>query len=174
MEASKAQRKRAEASPQKADFVKEFGAKSVKDEPDGSWTCTVREQADVKKAYQMQAGSRKIDVEQGAEAQAKMSRERVIRHDGRMVEFPEELIEQTKHRFRPAGRNGKAPAERFSLSEAFGGYEQGPDGLWFVWNDGWEPTSLWRGATILSPQRDPDGNSWIEMEGEWYLDSEVA
>jgi len=122
----------------------------------------------------MQEGSRKIEVERGHIEQARMKRERVVRKgDGRVIDFPEELIDQAKHKFRPAGRNGKAPAERFSLFQAFGRYEQGPDGLWFVDKDGWEPTNLWR-KNAQSPQHDPDGNLWIEVNGEWVLDDEVA
>lgn len=174
VEAAKAQRKRADEAPPPSEWKKKFGSK-CKVSPDGnSFELTVREDKDIRAAYEMQEGSRRIDVEQGALAQSRMKRERVIRKgDGRMVEFPEELLEQTKHRFHTPGRNGGAPSVRFGLTDVFEKYEQGPDGLWFVWNGGWEPTSLWRNGA-QSPQRDPDLNVWIEVNREWLLDSEVA
>lgn len=174
MERSKAQKAKAEASPQRADFEREFGKNKVKDEPDGSWSLTVREDKDIRKAYEMQEGSRKIEVEEGYKQQAAMPRERVIRRDGRMVEFPEELVEQAKHRFKGgAGRHGKAPTQYYSLGDSARRYRMGPDGLWFVWNEGWEPVDLWR-AGATGPQHDPDGNVWVEVNGEWKLTDEVT
>jgi hypothetical protein len=175
VEGAKEQRRKAEASPQRADFEREFGKHRVKTEADGSWSLSVREPHEVRKAYEMQEGVRKIDLQEGAKAQSRMRREKVIRKgDGKMVEFPEELIEQAKDKFVPVGRNGNAPSLKFGLSDAFGKYEQGPDGLWFVDNGGWEPTELWRAASVVSPQRDPDGNEWVERNGEWWLGDEVV
>lgn len=174
MQEAKVQRAKAKASPQREDFEREFGKDRVKDEPDGSWVLSVKEPAEVRKAYEMQEGIRKIDIEAGARAQARMPRERLIRKsDGRMVEVPEEIIEQTKHKFRPAGKNGLAPAVRFGLSDVFKDFEKGPDGLWFRWDDGWLATNFWR-RDAKSPQRDPDGNVWVEVNGEWLLEDEVA
>jgi len=126
----------------------------------------------------MQEGVRRIDVEAGAEAQSRLSRERLVRKsDGRVVDVPEEIIEQTRHKFRPAGRNGGAPTTRFGLADAFRDYVCGPDGLWFKDDGGWIATNLWR-KDAQSPQRDPDGNVWIEVIGEngleWVLKDEVA
>jgi hypothetical protein len=72
---------------------------------------------------------------------------------------------------RAAGRNGMSPAFHFSMGAE--NHEQGPDGLWFVWRDGWDATNLWRRSGVVSPQRDPDGNVWVEVDGEWQLEGEV-
>ena len=97
----------------------------------------------------------------------------VLERLGYVVDFPEELIDQAKHKFRPAGRSGIAPAERFSMSDIAPDLERGPDGLYFRWNGGWEPVNLFRNGA-LSPQRDPDGNVWTETDGEWSLMDEVG
>lgn len=174
VERSKAQKARADQTPPPSEWKKQFGDK-CKLSPDGtSFELTVRDDKDIRKAHEMQEGSRKIEVEEGAKQQAMMARERVIRRDGRMVEFPEELVDHVKHRFKGgAGRHGKAPTQYYSLGDASRRYKMGPDGLWFVWNEGWEPVELWReGAT--GPQHDPDGNVWVEVNGEWKLTDEVT
>ena len=175
-EAAGVLRKKAEASPQRADFEREFGAASVKDNADGSWTCTLRDKDQARRAFDMQAGIRKIDVERGEQRRAKHDgkRERVARQDGRIIEMREDLIDNVKHKVRPVGRYSTAPSVRFGLSESFGKYEQGPQGLWFVWNGGWEPTSLFGGAALEGEQHDPDGNVWLKVQDEWVLESEVA
>ena len=174
MERAKLIRKKVEQTPPPSEWKKEFGDK-CKLSPDGrSFDLTVRSDSDIRKAHEMQEGARKIEVEQGHVEQARMSRERVIRKgDGRMIEFPEELLEQAKHKFRPAGRNGGAPSERFSISDSARGYERGPGGLYFKWDGGWLPVNLWRNGA-LSPQKDPDGNVWVEVDGEWSLMDEVS
>lgn len=143
------------------------------DERGSGFELNLTDRADIRKAFEMQEGTRRIDVERGAVLQARMKREKVVRRDGRVVDFPEDMVDQAKARLRPAGRHGGAPSVRFGLNESFGRYEQGPDGLWFVWNDGWEPTNLFRKG-VASPQRDPDGNVWVEKDGEWLLEDEVA
>lgn len=66
----------------------------------------------------MQEGARKIEVEEGAKQQALMKRERVIRRDGKMIEFPEELVEQAKDGFKGgAGRNGRNVPLHFSMRD---------------------------------------------------------
>lgn len=119
----------------------------------------------------MTDGVRRIDTERGAEVNEKRKRnsERVVRKDGKALDFPSDMLESVKDRFRPAGRNRNSPAEFFGMSDCYGSYEQGPDGLWFVWNDGWEPTELWRNGA-QAPQRDPDGNVWLEANGEWEVE----
>lgn len=173
-EAAEVQRRKDEAAPPVEEWKKQFGSKVKVDEKTGAFELNLREPADIKRAFEMQEGTRRIDVERGAILQARMKREKVVRRDGRMVEFPEELIEQSKHRFRPAGRHGGAPSVRFGMSESFGRYEQGPNGLWFVWNDGWEPTTLFGGEGLTGHQRDPDGNLWVHNGVEWLLEDEVA
>jgi len=174
VERDKAVKAKAKASPQREDFEREFGKNRVKTEADGSWSLSLHERSDIRKAHEMQEGSRRIEVEQGHIEQARMKRERLVRKgDGRVIEYPEELVDKNKDKFRPAGRNGNAPAERFGLSDAFRKYERGPDGLWFHWDDGWTPTNLWRNGA-LSPQRDPDANVWVEADGEWTLMDEVG
>ena len=173
-EAANVHQRKIDAGPQRADFEREFGKDRVKDEKDGSWSLTLREDHDIKRAYQMQEGTRIIEVERGAEMQARMKREKVVRRDGRVVELPHETVEQAKGRLRPAGRYGGAPSLRFGMSDAMGKYEQGPEGLWFVWNDGWEPTSLWDWKAKGIEQHDPDGNLWVKKDGEWLLADEVV
>lgn len=171
------QQRKAEASPKREDFEKEFGKHRVKDEKDGSWTVTLRgdERESIKRAHQMQDGTRKIEVERGAEMQSRVKKERVVRRDGRVVDAPEELVDTMKRSgLRPAGRNGGAPSLRFGLSDSFGRYKQGPQGLWFVWNDGWEPTSLWSEKAKDDEQHDPDGNLWVRAGEGWVLADEVA
>lgn len=173
-EAAEVQRRKDEAAAPLSEWKKQFGNKVKVDEKTGAFELNLREPADIRRAFEMQEGTRRIDVERGATLQARMKRTKVIRHDGRMVEFPEDMVEQAKHKFRPAGRHGGAPSVRFGLSESFGRYEQGPDGLWFVWNGGWEPTTLFGGKQIDGHQRDPDGNLWVKQGNEWVLEDEVA
>ena len=174
-EAAKARQKRADASPQRADFEREFGKDKVKDEKDGSWTLSLHERADIKKAHQMQEGSRRLDVERGQERAARWDgkKEKMLRSDGRVVEMREDLIDRVKGKMRSVGRNGFAPSLHFGMSDSYGKYEKGPDGLWFVWNDGWEATTLFS-KQPGSPQRDPYGNVWVkDANDEWTLESEV-
>jgi hypothetical protein len=162
------ERKKVAASPTREDFVKEFGADKVKDEADGSWTCTVREPQDVKKAFQMQQGVRDIDVERGRELKAKWDgkREKVVHKDGRVVEYMQENIDQIKHKVHAVGRNKMGRALHFGMSEATRKYVRGMDEMDFIWNDGWEPAPLfYRGGA--ERQRDPDGGVWLKVDGEW-------
>ena len=125
----------------------------------------------------MMNGPRRIKLERDRERQAIRDgeREKVVTRDGRVVKLMPNHIDQMKDKkgLRPVGRGGVSAATRFGLNQAFGRYEQGPDGLWFVWNGGWEPTNLFR-KQAESPQRDPDGNVWVEENGEWCLEDEVA
>jgi hypothetical protein len=164
-----------EASPQREDVEKEFGKHRVKDEKDGGWSLTLHgdERENIKRAHQMQDGVRRIEVERGAEMQSRMKREKVVRRDGKVVGVPEELVDTMKRSgIRPVGRNGGAPSLKFGLSESFGKYRQGSEGLWFVWNDGWEPTRLWESQAKGDEQHDPDGNVWVRRDGDWALAEE--
>lgn len=172
-EAAKAQRKKVEASPTREDYVREFGADKVKDEPDGSWTCNVIEPRDIRKAYEMMNGVRQVEIERGREYKSRWDgkREKVVRRDGKVIEMPEHLVDQVKNKVRPAGRGGRGIALRFGMSDVTSRYVRGPDGIDFVWNDGWEPTELWvRGKNLPNTQRDPDGNVWVKKDGEWQPD----
>lgn len=174
--AAEAERKKAEASPTRADFEREFGANRVKDEPDGSWTCTLTERQDIRRAHEMQAGVRQIDVERGRVVKSKWDgkKERVVRRDGRVIEVPSETVDAVKHKLRPAGRNGRSAVTYFmGISSATAKYVRGQDGLYFVWNEGWEPVSMWSSG-IASPQRDPHGNVWVNSGGGWVLEDEVG
>jgi len=172
-EAARVQKRKDDAAAPPSEWKREFGDK-CKLSPDGkSFELKVTDDRDIRRAHEMQEGSRKIEVERGAEMQARMKREKIIRRDGKVVDFPEELVDTVKKSFRPAGRSGIAPAERFSMSDIAPDLERGPDGLYFRWNDGWEPVNLFRNGA-LSPQRDPDGNEWVEMDGEWSLMDEVG
>jgi hypothetical protein len=55
------------------------------------------------------------------------------------------------------------------MSSATAKYVTGPDGLDFVWNDGWEPAPLFT-PKADGRQRDPDGNWWAKADGEWGLE----
>ena len=171
--AAKAQRKKAEAAPDVHAWKREFGDKVKVNERTGEYSLNLKDRDDIKKAHQMLEGQRKVEIERGAENQAAMKREKVVRRDGRVLDFPEELVDTAKKGFRPAGRYGGAPSLRFGLSDAFRNHEQGPEGLWFVWNDGWEPTTLWESQAKGDEQHDPDGNLWVRKDGEWLLADEV-
>lgn len=97
--------------------------------------------------------------------------EKVVRPDGKVVRLAPHAIEQAKNKrgLRPVGRNGVSGSLFFGLSGATSKYVTGPDGLDFVWNDGWEPAPLFsKGAE--GEQRDPDGNVWVKEEGgDWGL-----
>jgi len=173
-EAAKAQRKKADAAPDVHAWKREFPGKVTVNERTGDYSLNLRDHDDIKRAHQMLEGQRKVEVERGAENQAALRREKVVRRDGRVLEFPEELVDTAKKGFRPAGRYGGAPSLRFGMSDAMGKYEQGPQGLWFVWNDGWEPTSLWDWKAKGDEQHDPDGNLWVKKDGEWLLADEVV
>lgn len=142
------------------------------DERTGDFSLNLRDNRDIKRAMEMQDGVRNIDIERGQEVRSKERRERIQRKDGQVLDFPEHLIDQTKHKgIRPVGRGGKSAALHFGFSEAAADYLRGPDGMYFVWDDGWCPTTLWYKGT--APQHDPDGNLWVLKGGEWVLESEV-
>lgn len=173
--AVEAERRKAEASPPLSEWKKRFGDKVKVDERSGSFTLSLHDRADIRAAYEMQEGIRKVEVERGREVKSRWDgkRERVVNRKGEVVEVREDLVDRHRDRFRPVGKGRSAPALHFNIGDAASRYEKGPDGLWFVWRDGWEPTNLWRNGAV-SPQRDPDENRWVERDGEWVLESEVA
>lgn len=173
-EAANAHQRKIDASPKREDFEREFGKDRIKDEGDGKWSLSLHERDEIKKAHQMQAGTRAIEVERGAEMQARIKREKVVNRNGRVVDVAEDQVDTIKRNgIRPAGRYGGAPSLRFGLSDVFGKYTQGPQGLWFVWNGGWEPTRMWEAQAVGDEQHDPDGGLWVKKDGEWLLADEV-
>lgn len=157
------------ASPGLDDWKREFGDK-VKVDAGGNFEINLTDRQDIRKAHEMQEGARRIEVERGYELHSRVKRERVIRKDGRIIEIDENSLEHAKNRVRPLGRNKTSAALHFGMNDAAQRYEQGPDGLWFVWSDGWDATNLWRRPGLAEKQRDPDGNVWVEVNGEWELE----
>lgn len=123
----------------------------------------------------MMSGVRRVRKERSESFKAKQPQEKVVTRDGRVVEISETHVDHLKDRrsLRPVGRNKMGAALHFSMSQSFGKYEQGPDGLWFVWTGGWEPTKLFGGKEVSGHQRDPDGNVWVKQGDDWVLEDEV-
>lgn len=121
----------------------------------------------------MMNGSRRIKKERGEEFNATQKYEKVVRKDGRVTEVLEDNVDRLKGKgMKPVGRSGRAAALYFDMASAAERYVRGPDGMDFVWQDGWEPAPLFTPKAV-SPQRDPDGNVWVKHENEWVLDIEV-
>lgn len=116
----------------------------------------------------MMKGVRKEQKERGDEVKATIEKERVKAKDGRVLDVYAHLADQQAHRngFRPM-TNRHGPRDYFSVGGA-PDYVRGPDGLYFVWNDGWEATNMWRNGAE-SPQRDPAGNVWVEGVDGWEV-----
>ena len=126
-----------------------------------------------KRAFEMMNGSRKVKKERGEEFNVGQKFERVARKDGKVVSILEEHVDNLKRKgLRPVGRGGRSAAIYFDMATAAERYVMGPDGMDFVWNDGWEPAPLFT-PKAESPQRDPDGNVWVKQGTEWVLDDEV-
>lgn len=94
----------------------------VQDHADGSYTCTFRDDADIRRAVAMEAGIDKIDVADGEATYADMPREAVhMRGTGERRVVPAHIVDQTKHKF------GASPRATFGPPR--GGWpEFGPDG----------------------------------------------
>ena len=166
-------------SPDRASVEKEFGKDNVKDDPKvpGGWVCTIKhDKQKMMRAESMMRGVRKEDAERGKEVQSAYEREDVFYPDGSKRSVVTHTMDSVRAKFkkgmRGAGKYGLAPTEYYALSQSYGKYEQGPEGLWFVWNDGWEPTNLWANQAKGETQHDPDGNVWVKTEGEWALAEE--
>ena len=164
------------AAPGPRDLEREAKAK-VTYNPDGSWVAEVPREH-IKRGVAMMEGSRRIKLDRDRERGAQRARDyvKVVRPDGKVVSISPDTVDglKDKKHLRPVGRGGNSDVRHFGLSESFGKYEQGPEGLWFVWNDGWEPTSLFGGDKREGSQPDPDGNVWVRVDSEWVLESEVA
>ena len=147
MEAGEVYKKRVAATPQLDEWKKQFGDKVKVNEKTGEFSISLKEKVDIRRAHEMQEDARRIEVERGHELHAR-----------REKQYSEKRKERKRHM-----------SLVFGLSSATAKYVTGPDGLDFVWNDGWEP------APLFSPkaegrQRDPDGNWWVKVDGEWGLE----
>jgi hypothetical protein len=172
--AEKYHKQRLDQSPKRDDIIREFGKSAVRDHPDGSWTASIKHDKDkMMRAERMFKGQRNVDSERGKESQAKIPRQRVMLKNGKTADLYEHLADDQARMAgaRPMTRYSN-PRDYYSLGGAARDYEQGPDGLYFHWADGWEPTNLWRNGTE-GPQRDPAGNVWVEVNNEWVLKEET-
>lgn len=121
----------------------------------------------------MMEGSRRAKRDRGEELNSRRKYEKVVNKHGRVVELSEEYVDRYANKgIKPVGRGGRSASLYFSMSSAAERYVRGPDGLDFVWTDGWEPAPLFT-PNAVSPQRDPDGNVWVKQGTEWVLDDEV-
>jgi ribosomal protein L36 len=170
-EAFEAKQRANRAAPGPDDLRKEVKAR-IEYKKDGDWVAHVPPEH-AKRAFQMMNGSRKVKNERGELVKSRQDKERLVRRDGRVIEVNADNVDLLKKKgLRPTGRNGRSAALYFSMSEAAERYVRGPDGLDFVWSDGWEPAPLFT-PRVESPQRDPDGNVWVKQGSEWVLDDEV-
>jgi hypothetical protein len=152
VEAGEVYKKRVDATPHLSDWKREFGDKVKVDERTGDFTISLKEKAEIRRAHEMQEDARRIEVERGSELHARREKE---------------YTERRKERRSNMNLT-------FGLSGATGKYVQGPDKLCFVWNDGWEPVTLFsQGAD--GEQRDPDGGVWVKDDsGDWVPKDLVA
>lgn len=109
--------RQASKSPQASDFAKEAKA-DVKVNADGSWVATVKGAENIKRAVEMQNGSRKVEVERGQKLAASRPTERVVGKDGRALDFPAHLVEKVadKRGWKPKVSWGK-PSERWVVRD---------------------------------------------------------
>lgn len=107
-------RRRAEASPQLEDFVKDAKASDVKHEPNGTWTATVRGEDNIRRAIQMQRQSRAIGVENSNRMKSRIQNEKLVNERGCVVEVPAHHAERIakKGGMRPKVYYGR-PSERW-------------------------------------------------------------
>ena len=116
-EKAKSDKRKIDETPPPSEWKKAFGNKCKVSEDGRSFELKLRDDADIKRAIEMQDGARREEIDRGAEMQARMPRERVIRKDGRVIDFPEELVDQAKHKFKGgAGRNGRSVPLHFSMN----------------------------------------------------------
>lgn len=121
----------------------------------------------------MMEGTRRSKRDRGYEFDAKHAKQKVVNKHGKVVEVNESSLDRmVKKGIKPVGRGGRSAALYFDMASAAERYVRGPDGLDFVWTDGWEPAPLFT-PRVESPQRDPDGNVWVKQGTEWVLDDEV-
>lgn len=106
-------RKRLEKQPSAEDFKKEAGA-DVKVNADGSWTGTIRGEANIRRALQMQKDSRAQDVENGRRMRSRQATERLVNKRGGVIDLPVHLAERVakKQGLKPKVNWGR-PSERW-------------------------------------------------------------
>jgi hypothetical protein len=172
-ELAKVNRRARQAAPSADDIVRETGAR-VDYKPDGSWVAHVPKDK-IKRGVEMMEGPRRIKLERDRERGARREEreEKVVTRDGRVVGISPELVDQLKDKrgLRPVGRGGVSGRLFFGMSSASSKYVRGPDGLDFIWNDGWEPASLFT-PNAGGRQRDPDGvGVWVKVDGDWELEA---
>lgn len=106
-------KRQAEAAPRAEDFAREAGA-TVQYAGDGSWTATVKGDANIRRAVDMQRGSRAVMVERGAKLDASVEKETLVDGDGRSMRAPVYLAESIarKQGLKPKRHYGR-PSERW-------------------------------------------------------------
>ena len=111
-------KRRAEASPQLDDFVKEAKASNVKHEANGTWTATIRGEENIRRAVQMQKQARALGVENSLRMKARQSTERLVNSRGGVVDVPAHLAEQVakKGNMKPKAYYGR-PSERYVVRD---------------------------------------------------------
>ena len=85
--------KQAALSPQADDFKSEAGAE-ITHNADGSWEGVVRGKDNIRRAMDMQDGSRAIEIERGDRLRSGRPTERVVDAQGTTREFPAHLVER--------------------------------------------------------------------------------
>lgn len=111
--ASKAAEAKSNAAPTKDSLVSEFGKQGLVEHEDGRWEYNVTGADNVKRASDMMAGVRKIDVERGAEVNAGIESETLIDHRGRDTHVPLHLAERAamKRGLKPKWHYGRAKSK---------------------------------------------------------------
>lgn len=106
-------RRQAEAAPGAEDFAKEAGAE-IAYKPDGSWEGTMRGDENIRRAIQMQRGSRAVEVERGLKLDASVEKETLVDGNGRSMRSPVYLAEAIakKQGLKPKRHYGR-PSERW-------------------------------------------------------------
>ena len=111
------ERRKADLSPQAADFAAEAGAK-VTHNPDGSWEAVVTGAQNIRRAMDMQDGVRAVEIERGQRIRAGERTERVVDGAGRVQAFPEHIVAQVadKRGWKPKINWGR-PTERYVVRD---------------------------------------------------------
>lgn len=168
-ESEAARQSKVTLSPTLSDVKREMGRSAKYEEhPDGSWTATVKDPSKFERAASLLDSVRRVESDHGALVQSKVARTSVRTRNGKVAVIPEAHVEQMKkHGITPIWRPGGLRCRR------------GPDGMFFrLLPKGWDPTGrtvlgLAEGPEPVSPQRDPDGGTWVKVDGRWRLDTEL-
>lgn len=108
--AAKAAEAKSNVAPTKDSLVSEFGKDGLVEHADGKWEYNVSGRQNWNKAHDMMAGVRAIDIERGAEVQAKIENETLLDHRGRDTHVPLHLAEMAamKRGLKPKRHYGRA------------------------------------------------------------------